>query len=53
MENRTQVEITGVDIPFGDLVALWVKVTLAAIPAALLLGLVALFIGACAAMLKG
>jgi hypothetical protein len=33
-------KLVSVDVPFGDLVVLWVKVTLAAIPAAILLSLV-------------
>lgn len=38
--NRRGVVIQGVDIPFGDLVVLIFKATLAAIPAGIILGIV-------------
>ena len=37
MKERTRVDIVGVDVPFWDLMVLWVKVIVAAIPALLLL----------------
>lgn len=35
--DKTQTRITGVDIPFTDLVALLVKLAIAAIPATIIL----------------
>ena len=40
-DRNSGVVITGVDIPFGDLVRLYVKMALAAIPALLILALLA------------
>lgn len=41
-DQPIRVKITGLDMPFGDMVILLVKWSLAAIPAALILGTLAL-----------
>jgi hypothetical protein len=45
MENRAEVKITGVDIPFWDLVVLIVKIALASVPAIFILWFVFAMIG--------
>jgi hypothetical protein len=40
MSDRSLVTVTDVQIPFGSLVVLFIKMALAAIPAALILALV-------------
>lgn len=42
--EENNVRIVRIDIPFGDLVMLWIKASLAAIPAALVLGALAVFV---------
>lgn len=42
--SQTAVTITGIDIPFGDLVVLIIKLALASIPAYLLLMVVAMIV---------
>lgn len=46
-EEKTyaQVVVTGVDIPFGSLVSLIIKISLASIPAAIIFSLVGLVLG--------
>ncbi len=44
-ENKTEVKITGVDIPFLDLVVLIVKIALASIPAIFIIWFVFAILG--------
>jgi len=45
MTTENEMTITDVKIPFGSLVVLFVKMALAAIPAAIIIGFVALSFG--------
>jgi hypothetical protein len=44
-EPRTRVTLTDIDVPFGRLVFFFVKAALAAIPAALIVMVILMFVG--------
>ena len=52
-ENKHPVVVSGVDIPFADLVSVLIKLALAAIPAAFILSCIGFLFGTVFAMVFG
>ncbi len=44
-QNENRAVVSGVDIPFGDLVGLLIKLALASIPAAIILSMIGFIVG--------
>lgn len=53
-ESATPIVVTGIDVPFGDLVMLLLKIAFAAIPAAIILSIIsAVLFGIISAVIGG